>query len=85
MLLRNEYKEDLKSWIRETPDGVFLTEGLAKEQVLADEEIIDRLWVVYQKDIEDYECDEWWAYQDSLNEIFGIDFDARKLLSDPHE
>lgn len=84
MLLRNEYKEDLKERIRETPDDVFEAEGLSKEQILADEEIIDRLWTVYQKDMEEYECEEWWAYQDSLNEVLGIDFDAGNLLADTH-
>lgn len=85
MLLRNEYKEELKERIRETPDEIFLAKGLTKEQILAEEGIMDQLWIVYQKDIEDYECDEWWAYQDSLNEILGITVDVRQLSMDTHK
>lgn len=72
MILRKEYRDDLCEWIEATPDEVFVK----KEDILADEAVMDRLWTVYQKDIEEYECAAWWAYQDSLKEVLGIDYDA---------
>ena len=74
MIMQHEYLSDLKEWIESTPDSVFAPKSLSKKEILADSLAMDRLWAIYQKNIEDYGCDAGYAYSDALHEIFQIDY-----------
>lgn len=72
MIMRQWYLDDLKEHIRSTDPTVFTSAGTSAETILSDEETLERLWALYQKSIEDYDCDAEYSYRDALNEVFGI-------------
>lgn len=74
MILRQEYLEDLKDYIREMPDALFAcnSKGVNKEALLSDGELMDQLWAGYQKSIEDYGCEPAFAFWDTMREVMDI-------------
>ena len=71
MIMKQWYLDDLKEHIRSTAPAVFASAHTSADAILADEEVLEQLWVLYQKSIEDYDCDEEYSYRDALNEVFG--------------
>lgn len=74
MIMDSGYLFDLKEAIRETPDGIFRNAGLSKEAALGNEAELEHMWMVYQKDIESYGYDPWYAYGDALKKAYNIDY-----------
>lgn len=74
MIMQEGFLYDLKEHIRNTPEQVFQDAGLSQETVLGDGEKLDRLWTLYQKSVEEYGCDPWYAYGDALKTVYDIDY-----------
>lgn len=72
MIMHQSYKEDLIEHIQDTNEQAFLAIGLRRQDVLNDENLIERLWALYQKSIEDYDVDPDFAYQDALKDVLNI-------------
>ncbi len=72
MILRNEYKEDLKEFIRDTDESVFAAKGLTADEILGDADLMDRLWCIYQKSVEEYDVAPDYAYRGALFGACGI-------------
>ncbi len=72
MIMRQWYLDDLKEHIRSTAPAIFVAAGTSADAILADKDVLERLWMLYQKSIEDYDCDAAFSYRDALNEVFGI-------------
>ena len=74
MIMHQEYRDDLKDYIRNMPDAVFDCNslGLSKEAVLSDENLMKKLWISYQKSVEEYDCDPGDALGDTMHEVLGI-------------
>lgn len=75
MIMRQSYKEDLIEHIQNTNEQVFLAIGLRRQDVLNDESLIEHLWALYQKSIEEYDVDPEFAYQDALKDVLNITLD----------
>ncbi len=71
MILSEEYLYEMKEHIKEMQEGYFTRRGLTKETVLNDTGTMERLWTIYQKDVEDYGCDRAFSLDDAMNEVFG--------------
>lgn len=71
MILSEEYLYEMKEHIKEMQEGYFTRRGLTKEAVLSDTDTMERLWTIYQKDVEDYDCDRAFSLDDAMNEVFG--------------
>lgn len=71
MIMNESYKEDLIEQLREIPAAAFRQRPL--DDILADADLLDALWVVYQKDVEEYDCDPDYAARDALMEVCFID------------
>lgn len=69
MLLYQSFREDLVEHIRQEPDESFEKAGTAKEAILSNDQILDNLWALYQKSIEEYNVDPFYAYGDAMAEI----------------
>lgn len=69
MIMDQSYKQELMEHIAETPDLIFEAYNHTRESVM---QHIEELWMVYQKDIEEYECDADWSYIDAMQEVLGI-------------
>lgn len=69
MIMRQDYLEDLKEQLVRLPQEYF---RLTREQIMEDKNGMEKLWIIYQKDIEDYACDPEYACQDALLEVYGI-------------
>ena len=72
MIMKRSFLFDLKEYIRNTPDQTFQAAGLSREALLGDEEKLESLWTLYQKNVEEYDCDPWYAYGDALKTAYGI-------------
>ena len=72
MIMKQYYLDELKEHIRSTPLDVFVSASTSAEAVLMDPILLERLWTLYQKSIEDYDCDESFSYWDALRESLGI-------------
>lgn len=59
MIMRQEYLDDLKDYIRDMPEDLFACNslGLSKESILGDKDLMMRLWISYQKSVEEYDCE----------------------------
>lgn len=75
MIMQQSYKEDLIEHIQDTNEQVFLTVGLTRQDILNDENLMERLWALYQKSIEDYDVDADFAYRDALKDVLNITLD----------
>ena len=51
MLLYPSFREDLVEQIENSDPALFESYGKSKKDILADKDLIDRMWGVYQKDI----------------------------------
>lgn len=69
-------------YVHNIPDDVFAAAGKKKDSILEDEDIIDNLWICYQKDVEDYGCDESFSLMDSVNEVLRITYDPMAADTD---
>lgn len=75
MLLKREYFADLKELIRETPEEVFAKKSVERYELLdGNNDAVATLWVLFQKNREEYEMDADAAYQEALKDLFGIDY-----------
>lgn len=72
MILRESYRQDLVADIKELPDDLFTNVGTSKSAVLSDDDVVERLWGLYQKSIEEYDVDPGYALRDALFEVLGI-------------
>ena len=81
MILKESYKEDLIDWINRTPDEIFGEKGYYKKDVINDETVMEQLWTIYQKDVEEYDCDEIFSYSEAVHEVLGLSAeDIRDVL-----
>ena len=80
MILRQSFLDDLKDHIQATPDEIFEERGVRKLDLLANKNLMDRLWAEYQKSVEEYDVDPDYAYRDALSEILNIQLEPE---SDP--
>lgn len=71
MLMSREYLRDMQEHIKGMDERDLIQRGTMKEKVLNDEDIMNRLWAVYQKDVQDYECDRDFSMDDAVNEVLG--------------
>lgn len=74
MILNECYRDDLVDFINKTDDAVFASVGKSSQDILNDPDLMDRLWTCYQKDVEEYECDDEYAFADSLKEVLNIEY-----------
>lgn len=85
MLMEHQYLDDLKEWIKETDASVFDSSPVTKEELLAknseDNPYLENMWCVYQKDVDEYECDPEWAYSDALSEVLNIQYSSNECAS----
>lgn len=72
MILHEEYKDEILSYIKELPEKLFSQSKAGKEEILADNHIIDLLWIHYQKEVEEYGCDSEFSLLDTVREILCI-------------
>ena len=74
MIMRQEYLDDIKDYIRNMPEDLFACNslGLSKESILGDKDLMMRLWISYQKSVEEYDCDPVYAFPDTMHEVLGI-------------
>lgn len=71
MIMRKEYLDDVKEHVMNMPDEEFTKRGITRASVLENKDTMESLWVVYQKDVEDYDCDADFALQDAVAEVLG--------------
>ena len=74
MILDSSYAFDIKERICNAEPEVLAEIGKTSDEILDNEDLIRYLWIVYQKDIEEYGLSEEDAYKDALNSAFGIEF-----------
>ncbi len=84
MILRNEYLEDMEEYIRNMDESEFAKRGTTKEAVLDSRDTMEKLWAVYQKDVEDYNCDEQFSLEDAVNEVLGAKPVQKKICAKYH-
>lgn len=72
MLLYQSFREELVEQIEDSDPSLFDGCGKTKEEVLADSDLIDCMWCVYQKDIEEYRLDARDAFRDTLEDVLRI-------------
>lgn len=81
MIMNECFKEEIKDFIKSLPDSVFQNSLKGKKEILADEDCIERLWINYQKEVEEYECDPEYAIKDTLLEVLGINIAGQPFSS----
>lgn len=71
MLMSREYLRDMQEHIKGMDEKDLIQRGTTKEKVLNDEDIMNRLWAIYQKDVQGYECDRVFSLNDAVDEVLG--------------
>lgn len=72
MLLYMSFRSDLVEQIEESDPAIFKDNGKTKTEILADDDFIDRMWGIYQKDIEEYGMSAKEAFRDTLEYLSEI-------------
>ena len=80
MILRQSFLDDLKDHIHATPNEIFEERGVRKLDLLANKNLMDRLWAEYQKSVEEYDVDPDYAYRNALSEILNIQLEPESDL-----
>lgn len=79
MLMNELYLQDLVDYIEQTDASIFDGSKTSKEDLLKEgDETLEKMWGVYQKDVEEYGCDTDFSYADALKEVLGIDLKAKR-------
>ncbi len=72
MILDTSYKNDLIDHIHAVPDRFLDDHGISRTNLLTNQALMDRLWTIYQKDIQEYDVDADYAIKDAFHEVLGI-------------
>lgn len=72
MIMCQSYLEDVKKHITEAPDSLFTSVGTSKQEILQDANMMELLWMQYQKSIEEYHVNAEYAFRDALFETLHI-------------
>lgn len=72
MILRQEYLDDFKDRLDDEPETTFAGLSVTKSDIPKDDDLMTRLWAVYQKNIEEYDCDAEWSFCDAVHEVLGV-------------
>lgn len=72
MLLKQEYREDLIELLKELPEDILKPSGYTLTTLLADKDMVDRLWGNYQKSVEEYYLTPDEAIREALKDILGL-------------
>lgn len=73
MILDPSFRDDLMDYINQEPDVSFTLAGQNKQAVLNDDDVMTRLWTVYQKNIQEYDWQASDAYADAMADILGVE------------
>lgn len=76
MIMIPSYKEDFIEKMNNLSDArkeAFAKKGIDPAAMLSDNDMMERLWYLYQKSVCEYECDEDYSFADALHEVFGIE------------
>ena len=68
MLMDISYLENLREEINDMPNFLFSFKGCNKKAILEDDATMERLWCLYQKSVEEYDCDSGWSARDAKSE-----------------
>lgn len=82
MIMEMSFLGDLREEINAMPNFLFSLKGQRKEDVLNDDAVMEQLWCLYQKSVQDYDCDPDWAARDALKDVFGIPHDDELHITD---
>lgn len=75
MIMERSYLEDLREEINDMPNFLFSLKGCNKKAILEDDTTMERLWCLYQKSVQEYDCDPDWSARDALRDVFNIPHD----------
>lgn len=70
MILDMAYRDDMIDIIRQEPEKTFRDIGTNKKAVLSNTDVLDRMWPLYQKYLDEYEEDPWRAMTQALLETW---------------
>lgn len=82
MIMERSYLEDLREQINDMPNFLFTLRGCNKKAILEDAATMEQLWCLYQKSVQDYDCDPAWSARDALKDVFGIPDDDELHITD---
>lgn len=72
MLMAHEYLDELKELIRDEPDITFSEAEMTRDDILADNDVMEDLWIAYQKGIQDYDMGSVESYRSAMNDVLHI-------------
>lgn len=72
MILFAEYRADLLDHIRDEDPALFKSRGLDPDTLIADRDVIDQLWVLYQKATDEYRVPPYRAFRQAVHEVLDI-------------
>lgn len=72
MFPNKSFRNELMEQIQDSDPAFFKDCGRTKTDVLADNTLIDRMWELYQQDIEEYGLKPWEAYRYVMEDVLGI-------------
>lgn len=81
MIMKETYLQTLKYAIMNTADSYF--KNRKKEEILADEALLDKAAYDFQKNHEEYDCDYDWSLNEALSEILKIEVPGHNLEISP--
>lgn len=81
MIMKETYLETLKDAISNTTDSYF--KNKKKEEILADEVLLDKAAYDFQKNHEEFGCDYDWSLNEALSEILKIEVPGHNICISP--
>ena len=81
MIMKETYLETLKDAVLNTQDSYF--KNKKKEEILADESLLDKAAYDFQKNHEEFGCDYDWSLNEALSEILKIEVPGHNICISP--
>lgn len=76
MIMNDSYLFDLREQIENVPEDIFLSTGYSKKDILNNQQLMEHMWAIYQKSIEEYYTTPENAFAEALEDTLHIKFDC---------
>lgn len=70
MIMHQYNFDEIVDYVSNLDENEFTKRGTTKSTILKDTDTMERLWSVYEKNL-DYGCDTDWSLADAVDEVIG--------------
>lgn len=79
MIMRQSYRDDVIERIRNLHPDILKRCGKTADEIINNERLLENLWCIYQRNIEEYDCNAHDAFKDAMQYMLDVNIDAVRI------